>query len=86
MNTDGRVYHSHDYSKEEVDMDKTGQTGNPCDIRDHLDEAQILRFATLLDEVVEAGFGQVTITVTNHHVTRVLVMFDEKLPLPKRVS
>ncbi len=49
-------------------------------------EEQILRFDTLLDELIDQGYGQVTITVTNHHVNKVVVMFEEKLPLPKRVS
>lgn len=67
-------------------MNTGGRVFNPCDIGDHLDEAQILRFATLLAEVVEAGYGQVTITVTNHHVNKIIHGFEEKLPLPKRVS
>ncbi len=76
MNSSGRVYHSHDYSSEEVDLGKIRRAG----IGDHLSDEQILRFATLLAEVVEAGAGQVTITVNKHHVLRVLVMFDEALP------
>lgn len=65
-------------------MNNSGRVFNPCDIGDHLDEAQILRFATLLDEVVEAGFGQVTITVTNHHVNKVIHGFEEKFPKKKK--
>ena len=58
-------------------MNKSGRVYH---IGDHLTEAQITRFATLLAEVVEAGVGQVTITVNNHHVLRVMVMFDEAMP------
>ncbi len=64
----------------------TGRVFNPCDIGDHLSEEQILRFATLLAECVEYGYGEVTITVSNGHVNKVIVRFEEKLPLPKRVS
>lgn len=64
----------------------TGRVFNPCDIGDHLSDEQIVRFATLLAELVERGYGQVTITVSNHHVNKVIVRFEEKLPLPKRVT
>ena len=67
-------------------MNTDGRVFNPVNLGDHLDEAQITRFATLLAELVDRGYGQVTITVTNHHVNKVVVMFEEKLPLPKRVS
>ena len=63
----------------------TGRVFNPCNMEDHLSEEQIMRFATLLAELVDRGYGQVTITVTNHHVNKVIVRFEEKLPLPKRV-
>ncbi len=59
-------------------MNNSGRVFNPCDIGDHMSDEQILRFATLLDEVVKAGYGQVTITVNKYHVNRVLVMFDLK--------
>ena len=62
------------------------KTFNPCDIGDHLSDEQIVRFATLLDECIERGYGQVTITVSNGHVNKVIITHEEKLPLPKRVS
>ena len=61
-----------------------GRVFNPCSIQDHLSEEQIIRFATLLAELVDKGYGQVTITVTNHHVNKVIITREEKLPLPKR--
>ncbi len=51
---------------------------NPCDIENHLDEVQRLRFATLLDECVQHGYGRVTITVSGGHVNRLIVMFEER--------
>ena len=64
-------------------MTATGRVFNPCDIGDHLDEEQLARFATLLAECIERGYGQVAITVSNHHVNKVIILFEEKLPLPK---
>lgn len=64
-------------------MNTSGRVFHPCSVEDHLSEEQIARFATLLAELVEAGYGQVAITVSNHHVNKVIVRFEEKLPLPK---
>jgi len=61
----------------------TGRVFNPCEIDEHLTEEQIVRFATLLAECIEQGYGQVTITVTNHHVNKVIVLFEEKLPFKR---
>jgi len=61
----------------------TGRVFNPIEIGDHLTEEQIVRFAVLLAECIDKGYGQVTITVTNHHVNKVIVLFEEKLPIPR---
>ncbi len=62
------------------------RTFEPVSITDHLDAEQLARFATLLAECIERGYGQVAITVSNHHVNKVIILFEEKLPLPKRVT
>jgi hypothetical protein len=64
-------------------MNTSGRVFHPCSIEDHLSREQIIRFATLLDECIEKGYGQVTITITNHHVNKVMVLFEEKLPYKK---
>ncbi len=64
-------------------MQKTGGVFNPTEITDHLDEEQLARFATLLAECIERGYGQVAITVSNHHVNKVIILFEEKLPYKK---
>ena len=60
-----------------------GRVFRPCEIEDHMTDEQIERFATLLEECIKRGYGQVTITVTNHHVNKVIVMHEEKLPYDK---
>ncbi len=60
-------------------MTATGRVFNPCDIGDHLDEEQLARFATLLAECIERGYGQVAITVVKHRPYKVIVRFDEIL-------
>ncbi len=64
-------------------MQNSGRVFKPVEIDDHLSEEQIVRFATLLAECIERGYGQVTITVSNHHVNKVIIMHEEKLPLPR---
>jgi hypothetical protein len=65
-------------------MNAKGRVFEVVAIEDHLSREQIIRFATLLDECIEHGYGEVIITVTNHHPNKVIVRFEEKLPLPKR--
>ena len=67
-------------------IDTMGRIFNPVEITEHLTEEQLTRFATLLNECVEQGYGRVTITVSNHHVNKVIIEFEEKLPLPKQVT
>ena len=64
-------------------MTATGRVFNPTEITDHLDEEQLARFATLLAECIEHGYGEVIITISNHHPNKVIVRFEEKLPYKK---
>ena len=63
-------------------IDTMGRIFNPVEITEHLTEEQVNMLAAKLDMLCEHGYGEVTITVSNHHVNKVLVRLDEKLPLP----
>ena len=65
---------------------KSGRVFNPCDLKDHLSEEQILLLAVRMAECIEHGYGYVAITITNHHPNKILLHKEEKLPLPKRVT
>jgi hypothetical protein len=65
-------------------MSTSGRVFEPIEIDEHLTEEQIALLAKRLHQVIEGGYGYVMITITNHHVNKILRQYEEKMPLPKR--
>lgn len=65
-------------------IDTMGRIFNPVEITDHMTKEQIEALAARLEVLIDHGYGELTITVSNHHVNKMLVRMDEKLPVPTR--
>ena len=58
----------------------------PINLDDNMTADQVRILAALLQEIIEYGYGEVIITVSNHHVNKWRAVKEGKLGLPAQNS